>query len=117
MSLDTIIRSALRTANSITSSLQAEVSHEAFLSANDDNEYTYSAAVTRTAVVEYKPKMVRTTSGEEKVSKANLMFVEPVSVDPRDRFTLPDGTVAPVLSLGTVVDPTTNEGYYKQVFL
>lgn len=116
MGLDAIIRSALATAKSITADLQADVEHEAFVSIDAYNKATYDTAVTRKAVVEFKPRMVRNAAGEEVLSKANMMFVEPVSVDLRDRFTLPDGTVAPILATSTVVDPSTNAGYYLQIF-
>ena len=120
MGLASIIRAGLQTVKSITGGtdgLLADVEHEAFSSASAYGAVTYDTAVTRQALVEYKPTIVRTTGGEEKLSKANLMFVEPVTIDPRDRFTLPDGTVAPILSLSTVVDPSTGKGYYQQVFL
>ena len=120
MGLASIIRSSLATVKSITGGtdgLLADVEHEPFSSKDAFGAITYGTSVTRQALVEYKPRMVRDASGAEVLSKANLMFVEPVSIDLQDRFTLPDGTVAPILSLSTVIDPTTNAGYYVQVFL
>jgi hypothetical protein len=117
MAFDKVIRSALVTANKVTASLQATVSHAAFSSADSYGNPTYASAKNRKALVEFKPKMVKTTSGEEKVSKATVTFIQPVAVDLRDQITLPDGTTSPILAISGLVDPSTDELYMLQIFL
>lgn len=117
MGLDAIVRSAVATANRVTGSLQCSVSHEAYASQNSYGEPTYSAAVTRTAVVDYKPRMVTDQNGQEVLSATTLTLLGDVTVTNRDRFTLPGGLTAPVLSFGGVMDPTTSRPYATVVYL
>lgn len=53
-------------------------------------------------------KMVRATTGEEKVSSTKVTIPGPPhgpgSIDPRSRITLPDGSTPPILAVGTHPD-------------
>lgn len=117
MGLDDLVRSTVALASSITRDLQVDVTYEAFDSANATNQPTYDSAVTKRAVVEKKARMVRTTTGEEKLSQASVTFLVPFALDLRDRITLPDGTTAPILNVKGVYDPVTDEPYALEVFL
>lgn len=118
MGLDALVRAAVRTADAVTGGLQATVQHAAFTGANDRyGKPVLATAVPRQAVVDLSEKPVRTMEGHERLSTARLTFPRPVAVDIRDRFTLPDGRSAPVLTLNGVADPSTGARYATEVAL
>ena len=117
MSLATIVQDGVAIANSVTTSLQATVTHKAFSSVDAYGKPTYATGVERTAIVERRQKYVRTDAGEEKLSLAKLTFPYPVTINERDKITLPDSTVMPILRIDGVVDPTTNAEYLVEVEL
>ena len=117
MSLATILQDGISVANTITTSLQATITHAAFSSDDGYGKPTFSAGVERTAIVERRQKYVHTATGDEKLSLAKLTFVGPVTIDERDKITLPDSTVMPILRIDGVVDPTTNAEYLVEVEL
>lgn len=117
MSLATLVRSAVRIADAVTESLQPTVAHEAFASQDAFGKSTYATAVDRQAIVDLSEKPVRTIEGHERLSVARLTFPRPVAIDVRDRFTLPDGRTAPILTLNGVADPSTGARYATEVAL
>lgn len=117
MALDALIRCALTTADAVTAGLQATVGHAAYLTQDAFGKPTYATAVSRQAVVELTEKPVRTLEGHERLSIARITFPRPVAIDLRDRFTLPDGRTAPILTLAGVADPSTGARYATEVAL
>ena len=117
MSLATIVQDGVSIANSVTTALQATVTHKAFSSVDGYGKPTYGTGVSRTAIVERRQKYVRTALGEEKLSLARLLFLVPVTVDERDEFTLPDGSTMPILRIGGPVDGTTGNEFIVEVEL
>jgi hypothetical protein len=117
MSLATILQNGISVANTITTSLQATITHAAFSSVDGYGKTTYGTGVSRTAIVERRQKYIRTNAGDEKVSLAKLTFPYPVTIGERDKITLPDSTVMPILRIDGVVDPTTNAEYMVEVEL
>jgi len=117
VSLATILQNGISVANTITTSLQATVTHAAFSSDDGYGKPTYSTGVSRTAIVERRQKYVRTMAGDEKLSLAKLTFPYPVTINERDKITLPDSTVMPILHISGVVDPTTNAEFMVEVEL
>ena len=117
MGLDTILRSAVKTAQRVTISLQASVSHEPFVSQNGYGESAYGAAVTRTALVEHKQRLVKTSEGREVVATELLTFLGDVAVTTRDRITLPGGLTAPIVAIEGVMDPVSGRPYATVVSL
>ena len=117
MSLATILQNGISVANTVTESLQATVTHAAFSSKDGYGKFTYGTGVARKCIVERRQKYVRTNQGQEKLSLAKLTFIEPVTIDERDKITLPDSTVMPILKIDGVVDPTTNAPYMVEVEL
>jgi hypothetical protein len=117
VSLATILQDGISVANTITTSLQATITHAAFASDDGYGKPTYSTGVSRTAIVERRQKYVRTMAGDEKLSLAKLTFPYPVTINERDKITLPDSTVMPILRIDGVVDPTTNAEYLVEVEL
>ena len=117
MSLATILQSGIATANTVTDALQATVTHKAYSSDDGYGKPTYATGVERKAIVERRQKVVRTETGEEKLSLARLLFLVPVTVKERDAFTLPDGSTMPILRITGPVDPTTNAEFVVEVEL
>lgn len=130
MGLDSLVRNAVATANRLTAALQVTVTHEAWTGKDSYNKPTYASGKDRQCILEWtsdtgRPALVKTASGEEKVVRAKLTFVVPIAangaddrqepVDPRDIFTLPDGTTGPILNIGGVVDPSTSAPYALEV--
>lgn len=127
MGLAAIVRSAVATANGVTSDLQVAVTHEAWTGVDGQGSSSYAAGVSRDAIVEHKQRLVRTAAGEMLMARARLMFLEPIPdngatgrrepIDPRDRITLPDGSTGPILDVQGMTDPATDRPYALEVFL
>lgn len=127
MGLDAIVRSGVALANRITDSLQVDVTHEAWTGDDKYVKPTFAAAVTRSAIVEMRPRLRRLASGKEVMAYAVVTFLVPIAangaagrrepIDPRDRITLPDGFTGPILEAVGVTDPTTNRPYVLEVVL
>jgi len=116
MSLASLIQNGVSVANTLTTALQATVTHKSYASNDKYNKPTYNTT-SRTAIVDRNQKWVRDARGQEKLSLAKLTFPYPVTINERDLFTLPDSTEMPILNIKGVVDPTTNAEYAVEVFL
>lgn len=128
MSLATILRSGVALTDSITDSLQVAVTHEAWSGLSSYGAPTFATGVSRDAIVDYGPRLIRDASGQEVPVRATVMILRPIAangasgrrepIDPRDRFTLPDGTTGPILEVRQgVVDPSTSRPYCYEVAL
>jgi len=144
MSLNSIIRNAVATADAITKDLQGDVLHSAWigqdgfgkpiygrrvsgLDITSSNPLAADVGATREAVIEQKQR-IRDVQGRNVLTFVHLIFVGPIpvngmgterkeAVDPRDVFVLPDGTTGPVVDVAGVVDSETNLMYAVEVWL
>jgi hypothetical protein len=102
MGFETLVRQAVKVASNITKSLQIQVQHEAWIGEEAGfPKPMYAQPVGYQAIVIPGPRPYRTPSGDTIVVDAELYVLEPIvangaanrnePVDPRDRFTLPDG--------------------------
>ena len=117
MALNDLVRNGVALAKSLTSSLQASVTHEARSASDAESNVSYSTGVSRPALVEFKPKMVRNSDGEQVLASCIVTFLEPVTITLQDRITLPDGSKPKIVSTETLINPDTNAGYYQVVYL
>lgn len=117
MSIADILRSAVATANGVTSSLQSSVSHAAYSGLDSYGAPTYGTPVTRSAIVDSTRRLYRTRDGRELLQRAAITFLVPIALDPRDRITLQDGTTGPILDTSGTVDPATGQPYAVEVIL
>jgi hypothetical protein len=128
MALDSLVRSGIALAKSITASLQAEVEHTPWV--GNDDYGTNSGAGTptmRPALVEMRQRLRRDATGKEVMQRATVTFLGPVPpngatgrrepIDPRDRIVLPDGTTGPILDVSGLADPSTSGHYMLTVAL
>lgn len=138
MGLDSIIRSAIQIADSVTTSLQTTISLERWTGQNSYGLPTYAAAITLNALIE---PIKRITSGSAANIEISLnykisIFEHPTTltgafdpdvfdnntfdthggrsepIDPRDKVTFADGSTFPIRSIdGVMIDPTTSKPY------
>jgi hypothetical protein len=104
-----LINQLVGVANTITASLQAQVTHAPLAKTSPghdgqpiytrDGQPTYKTAVKRTAIVEKRQDQVRALDGTQKVSHTRLTFLSPFALDPRDKLTLPDGSSPAILAV------------------
>lgn len=126
MALLDILRTGVKIANTVTKSVQAEVTFERYLSSTGEGEKTYASAVLLRAIVDWKQKQVRTTTGVLSVSRAMVMFLDVDAlkaatagngVDDHDRITLPDGTTGPILDMSGFIDAGTKLPLATEVYI
>lgn len=127
MSIRTIVVKAISIVNNVTSSLQANVTLEAWLDSNLDGSALYDLPVTLKALVEGEQKRMVNTESEEVVSTTKITIIGPVAdngapgrrepIDPRDRLTMPDGITAPIIMVKGLIDPLTTRPYLFEIWL
>lgn len=117
MGFSDIIRQGVAIANSLTSDMQANVTHQAWIGQTGSGVDQFAPAVTRRALVDRSRKPMFTQAGKLIIVVATLTILEPIPpttpspnqqrinpVDPRDIFTLDDGTTAPIQKAGGFED-------------
>jgi len=67
-----------------------------------------------TARVSFKEKLVRAPDGTEKISTANAVLQTTATISPDNEYTLPDGTVRPILSISRMSD--TGGQHHARIF-
>lgn len=99
--------------------LQSEVTHFHWASQDADGKpvFTPSAGTKRKAAWEKRTRIVAGLDGRQVTSTSQLIFPRPVSINVKDQFTLPDGTLGLIVSVSGFADPTTNEAFATEVFL
>lgn len=132
MSLASVIRNGVATANKATSSLQVPVTRRAWVgeAKKGEGDYTspYDEPDTFQAIVEQGHRLVPGDSGQMIVVIATILILTPIvangatgrtePIDSRDRFTLPDGTTGPVIKVsGPPSDPSTLAPYAYEIML
>ena len=127
MGLQGTIAAGIATADTVTKSLQANVTHEAWTGNDGYGVPEYASGVTLTMLVEQRQELVRDFKGVETVSTSKLTNIAPITangsanrqepVDPRDRFTLPDGSTQYVAAVGGLVNPDISAPYMLEVWL
>jgi len=127
MDLSKLVVAGVAIARDVTSSLQVEVSHEAWIKSGNNGQPTFATAVTRKAVVGYDRRLIKNNEGEKVMQSASVMFLDVIAsngatgrrepVDPRDQITLPDGHTGPIVNVRGPVDPNTNAPYFLEVAL
>lgn len=124
---DALIRQGLALADSLTSSLQDEVTYEAWVGSDAFDEPSYAAPKQIPALIEKQNRMVIDQEGREIRAEHAISLLRPIEahgaagrnepIDNRDRFTLPDGSTGIIAAVETFIDPSTGAGYYHIVSL
>lgn len=116
MGLDAVIRSAVSRVASAVDDVLVDVTHEAYSSINGDGLPTYASGVTRQGFLERKGMPIRWRNGLEIIGGDMLTILSNVSIDARDRITLPDGTKPPIADWVSVADPAGGNFYVQITF-
>jgi hypothetical protein len=128
MSLDKIVRDTIQLAKRAAGDLVVTVQYEPWVDTDGYGQRTYGTTEERVAIVDFRRQKFTTEGSSETVQAVVVTFLDPFvangaegrqePVDPRDRVTLPDGTVAPIVEVrGAAVDPTTNQPFMIEVVL
>lgn len=127
MGLDALVRSALKTARSVTLSLHGDVTIERWTGDNGKGTNSYDSAITVKAIIVRKQVPVKTADGRQTLSQTYLAILEPLTaqgatgrhepLDERDVITLPDSTSGPILSITGLTDGSTGTPFYHEVYL
>jgi len=126
MSLLDIVRSGVKLADKLTDSLQSTVTYERHTGDDGYGTDIFAAPVTLKAVVDWKQKHLRTSTGELSVSRASVMFIDIAELNAAtggaglndgDRITLADGTTGPILDMSGFIDAGTGHPVATEVFL
>ena len=122
-----IVRQGVALADSLTSTLQDEVTYEAWTGSDGFGEYSFAAPVQIPALIEKSDKTVIDMQGREIRAEHVISLLRPIAangatgrrepIDNRDKFTLPDGSTGIIAGVDTLVDPDTGAGYYHIVSL
>ena len=131
MGLGTLVRNAIATAHRVTNAtdgLQATVTYVPWTGQDSTGAPTYGSSESLPAIVEYLSGtgIIRTDMGETIAAKVRLTFLAlPTEstatnrqgrIDTRDRITLPDDTVRPIVAVSGVIDPDSGHPYACEVF-
>ena len=127
MSLAGTIKQTIATAHGVVSSLEETVKHEAWIGQDGMGSAQYGAPVNRLALVEQALQSRRLADGRIVEVQAKLTILEEVAangaadrtepVDPRDRFTLADGSTGPVLDVKGLRNPESATPFLLEIYL
>lgn len=127
MSLLDVLRKGVKIADKVTKPIQTSVTFERAVFQNDGyGDKSYPTSVQLPAIVDWKQKQVRTSSGILSVSRASVMFLDVVAlakatsgqgISDHDRITLPDGTTGPILDMAGFIDAGTGQPLATEVFI
>ncbi len=130
-----LLTDVLNVADSVTASLKLQntVTFERYLGSDEYGTVTFGAPTILAAIVEYKQRSVKTSTGELTISPATVTFLNlaallaatPAVVNggaageifTQDKITLPNGNSQPILNLGGFVDGGTGRLIPAEVYL
>jgi hypothetical protein len=130
MGLAAVIRSAVEAVRLTTEGpdgIQVDVSHEAWVGKDGRAGPLYATAVTRPALAQFRRPQDLRNEGQQIAARCILSFLEPIPatgaigrrepVDPRDRFTLPNGMTGPVVDVQSMIAPDSEAPLLTVVYL
>jgi len=129
MSLATLLQSGVKIANNLTASLQVKIKREAWIGSDQFGKKQYAAADYLDCIVDETLKEIQNTAGQTIAISATLTIVGDVlpngaagrrePIDPRDRITMPDGSIGPIVQspFGSVINPLTGRGFVQVVMI
>ena len=113
-----IIRNGIALADSLTTTLQSEITHYAWETQSSFRGAGLAAGVQRKAIVEKKQRMLRMENGKEVLAQTYIFFPRPVAMSPKDKIVLADGSTGPILNgPNGVIDADSDNPYYREVWL
>lgn len=126
MALDSLIRSGIRLADRLTSSLQPTVTLRRWIGETVEGLDSYINS-TEPALFEQRQTQIRTPSGELVQARGKVTFLRPIQVlgaakrtepiDVNDRIIAPDGSEWGVIVTEGLIDKSTGRPYMTEVWL
>ncbi len=111
-----LVRKLVPVAEKLTASFEADVTHMAWKSQSTTGKAEY-ANVSRRCIVDMRQRRI-TSNGEMVLSRATLTFAfAGLTLDPLDRFLLPDGKHYAVMASDGPMDPATGKPFATTVYL
>ncbi len=127
MGLQGIVAAGIATAKTVTADLQPNVTHAAWTGQSSQGRPTFATGVSIPALVEGSSMAIRQRDGEDAVAHSKLTILQTITAngasnrrepnDPRDKFTLPDGTVARVLKVEGLERKSTTGAFLHEIWL
>ncbi len=126
MSLLDVVRVGMKVADGVTKPLQPSVTFKRYLSSDGYGTKTYAPAVQLKAIVDWKQRQVRMTSGVLSVSRSSVMFLDinalvaataGQGVNDEDIVILPDGTTGPILDMSGFIDAQTGHPVATELWI
>lgn len=124
-----IISKGVAIASRLLKGVKSQVTFQAWVHDDGAGTDTWAAPVTLSCFVDSTKKLIRANAGLVQVI-ATLTFVDDIAnttptgdrrrenpVDPRDLFTLADGSTAPIVSIGGFDNPKTGKPFALKVIL
>lgn len=108
---------AYPTVNKLTKKGQPTVWLRRFVSQDTEGKVTYGSKTAYGALVDYRTRKVVRSDGQEVASSVTVNFLYPIVIGVKDELTLPDGRIIPIVAVSGFIDPLTNDGYAKDVYL
>ena len=84
--------------------LTDNITLETYTSLDDYGTPHYAAPITVPAFWDRSARLLRDSTGQERMSQHRVFLDGIVTLDLRDKLTLPDGTTAPILRLDSLRD-------------
>lgn len=126
MSLLDVLRSGVKIVDNVTKPLQSTVSYQRLLSTDWQGAKTYAVAVDLKAIVDWKQKQLRTSTGILTVSRASIMLLDIAAVvaatggagiSDDDIFTMQDGTTGPIIDMSGFLDAGTGHPISTEIWI
>lgn len=133
MSLRNILFNAVATINTVTKDVHSPVIHRAWIGQDGYGKPVYASPTLGSdglplrGIVDLKQRLRNLDSGRVVMTKAHIVFTEPVPVngtpgrsepiDKRDLIILQDGTTGPIADVDGFIDRATGHPYFSQVWL
>lgn len=80
------------------------ITHAAFSAYNNYGEASYGSGTSYTARVQDRVRLFTQPDGRNVVSVATVYIGEDLTVSPKDKITLPDGSIAPIVAVSNAAD-------------
>jgi len=84
-------------------------------SADSYGKANYGTAVSHTCLLVRTPTMIRTVTGQEKVSMAQIYLTSAPGTSVKDRVTLPDGSTPVIMHVDTYPSDTST-AYFEVIY-
>jgi len=105
MGLDQILTDGIATIKEVTADLQVDISHRPLTGFDSYANRQFGTLTTYSVIIQHKERMVKAENGDQRLSKTQIIFLQPLNVTMEDEITLPDNTQPQILMVEGVMNP------------